>query len=239
MANVQYADMLYQVRAETPGIPAPLIAAHYVQSVREHLSRSLAWRYSCPNLLDISAGIDWPTLVSGTDIPASTYVVQPVSVKWEDGTILDFKTRDQLDSIYGEWETRTASVPVYWTILSPGNWRIVPLTAADETESLRLRVALAPSINADSASSQIDEYLANEFQEAWAHGALARLLKIPGKDWTDVNAAQAHQNWYEDNIRDAKSRASAEYGRPSRQVVYGGLPIGRGIGNGTTGDYGQ
>jgi hypothetical protein len=99
-------------------------------------------------------------------------------------------------------------------------------------------VALAPSIDADSASTDIPSYLANEYQGAWANGALARLLKIPGKDWTNIALAGEYFQLFEDDIRMAKSRAAAEYGRPNRTTVYGGISIGRAK-KSTAGDYGQ
>lgn len=234
MANVNFSDIYWPVRAELPGVPLPLLYNHYAEAVREFIAKSHAWQYSCPNALDLAASTAWPTLVAGTDIPTNTYVVEPVNLKWSDGTDIPFRTRDQLDEIDPDWEQETATKPDYWTITAPGAWRVYPLLSASVTDELYLRVALAPTV----AGGVVPEELANEFRETWEKGALARLLKIPGKDWTNPVAAQVYKQSYDEEIAMAKSRAAADYGRPHRFVRYGGLAIGTGRGR-VRDDYGR
>lgn len=225
MANVDIRDLFWQVRLELPGVPNPVLYFNYVEAVREHLRRSLAWQYSCPNALDVLAGEAWPTITVGTDIPDDTYIVEPLRVKFN-GSNLAFKTRSQLDLMDGSWEETTSSRPTNWTITSPGEFRLYPLLADDATEELILRVALAPQVTVDSSATALPEALAYEWSGAWANGTLARLMKIPGKDWTNVALAGAYAETFEQEIKDAKSRAGADYGKPRRTMAYGGLPIG-------------
>lgn len=234
MANVDYKDLWWQVRAELPGVPTPLLYGHYAEAVRTFFLKSLAWQHSCPNPVDLAADTAWPTLVLPTDIPDDTYVVQPVLVKWDDGTVITFKTRDQLDELDSTWEQSTGSIPKHWTITSPMAWRLYPLLSASTTGQLYLRVALAPTAGA----AAIPEELAAEWQDVWAHGALSRLMRIPGKDWTNKGLANDYLSMYESAVADAKSRAAADYGRPHRFVRYGGLNIG-GNPSGTRDDYGR
>jgi hypothetical protein len=231
MAN--YVDMFWQVRVELPGVPLPLLHLNYAETVREFFQRSLAWQHSVPNALDLNANTAWPTLTAPADIPEDTYVVQPVRVKF-DGTDVTFKTRDQLDEIDMDWEAATGSSPDHWTITSPGTWRVYPLLSANASDMIRLRVALAPV----QAATAIPDELANEFQAAWKNGTLAKLLKIPGKDWTNNTLAASYMTSFEDDIVKAKSRAAADFGRPHRTVQYGGLSI-NGSGRRSTDDYGK
>ena len=234
MANVNFADIWWGVRAELPGVPVPLLYAHFSESVREFLAKSLAWQYNCPNLLNLGASTAWPTLVAPTDIPTGSYVVQPVKLKWADGTDIPFVTRDQLDKMDGDWEAATGGEVEYWTITGPSTWRVYPLLTSAVTSKLRLRVALATT----AAGGVVPEELANEHRATWEKGALARLLRIPGKDWTNPRASQMYQFEYEKEIAMAKSRAAADYGRPQRVVEYGGLSIG-GSGRRINTDYGK
>lgn len=226
MANVYYQDLFWQVRSELPGVPLPLLYMNYAEAVRQFCVDSKAWQYSCPNALDLDADEAFPDITVGTDIPASTYIVEPVRIKWSSGKYITFKTRDQLDSIAGDWEQRTASIPDHWTITEPGQFRLYPLLSTAETEAVYLRVAIAPIVAINGSRNNMPEALANEWAQAWAYGALSRLMKIPGKDWTNISLASSYGDLFEDCIVKAKSRAAADYGRPNRQVVYGGLPIG-------------
>lgn len=233
MAN--YADLYWQVRAELPGVPLPLLNAHYAEAVREFFHRSLAWQYNVPDLLDLNASTAFPTVTAGTHIPASTYVVQPVRIKWSDGSDVPFKTRDQMDDIDTNWEDTEGSTVDYWTITSPGNFRVYPLLTANQTEVIRLRVAIAPLTTATS----IADALAYEFKESWKNGTLARLLKVPGKDWTNERLAASYMAMFDTDIKNAKSRAGADFGRPKRVVEYGGLSIGGSNRYRDDGDYGR
>lgn len=238
MANVNYQDLFWQVRTELPGVPVPVLFFNYAEAVRTHLARSLAWQHNCPSLLDLNAATAFPTLVAPTDIPTNTYVVEPVKIKWLDGTTLPFMTRDQLDETDSNWEATTASTADNWTITGPGAFRIYPLLSESVTDAIRLRVALAPIVGVALSATAIPEELAREFSAAWSRGALSRLMKIPGKDWTDVKLAGSYDALFEEDIKAAKSRAAADYGRPRRTVQYGGLSIG-GSGRRNTDDFGQ
>lgn len=237
MANVDVRDLFWQVRLELPGVPNPVLFFNYIEAVREHLRRSLAWQYSCPNALTIAADEAWPDITVGTDIPEGTYIVEPVRVKF-DGSNVTFKTRTQLDEMDLSWEERTASRPTSWTITSPGDFRLYPLLADEAEEALILRVALAPVVTVSESATAVPEALAYEWSGHWAHGALSRLMKVPGKDWTNVSLASSYAEMFEQDIKDAKSRAGADYGRPTRTVVYGGLPIGDKRSS-TNDDYGR
>lgn len=234
MANVNYSDIYWTVRSQLPGVPLPLLHNHYAEAVREFVAKSHAWQYNCPNALDLADETAWFTLVSGTDIPTSTYVVEPVNLKRSDGTDIAFRTRDQLDEIDPDWEQAIAANPDFWTITGPYAWRIYPLLADAVTDEFYLRVAIAPTV----AGGVVPEELAHEFRSTWDKGALARLMAIPGKDWTDLNSAKAYKAEYEEEIAMAKSRAAADYGRPHRFVRYGGLAIGTSRGRARD-DYGR
>lgn len=236
MADIDYRDLFWQVRTELPGVPEPLMFFNYAEAVREFCKRSLAWQYSLASPLDLADDTAWPTVTAGTHIPTGTYVVQPLRLKWDDGTIITFRTRDQLDCEDGDWEQLTGSRPKNWTITEPGQYRVYPLLSTATTAQLYMRVALAPTVSVAAARTSMPEEIVNEWSTVWAHGALSKLMKIPGKDWTNVRLAAAYGDQFDEEIKDAKSRAAADYGRPYRQVTYGGLSMG-GSGGQNSGDY--
>jgi len=240
MADIDYRDLLWEIRAELPGAPEPLVFFHYAEAVREFFRQSKAWQYNSPSALDLNLSTAFPTISAGTEIPANTYVVEPTSIKWSDGQKILFKTRDQMDLIDADWEQATGTKSKYWTITAPGAWRLYPLLTANQTGILYMRFAIAPTMTTASPRTSIPEELAYEWKQVWTHGALSRLMKIPGKDWSSVNLAAQYGNLFAQGIKEAKSRAAADYGRPDRSVQYGGLGIGGGYaGTRTSDDYGS
>jgi len=227
MADIEYRDIFWSVRTELPGVPVPLLFYHYAETVRDFMTRGKVWQFNIPNLLDMGASpATFPVITQGVEIPANTYVIEPVSIKWEQNTILHFKARAQLDCIDPDWEATTKATPKYWTITAPRTFQIYPLLSTAVTGVARIRVALAPSATIASGRTGMPEELVNEFQDAWGYGAMSRLMRIPGKDWSNPIQAQAYSELYEQMLRDGRSRASADFGRVERTVAYGGYGIG-------------
>lgn len=239
MADIEYRDIMWQVRAELPGVPMPLMLYHYAETVRDFCTRSKCWNFNIASPLDLGASTDFPTITQAVEIPANTYIVEPTRLKWDDGTFIEFRTRDQLDQIDADWEQATGTKPRYWTVTGPKAWRIYPLLSAATTAQLYMRVALAPSRTEAAMRTGMPEELAYEFQDTWGLGAMGRLMKIPGKDWSNPNQAAAYLSMYEDGLKMGKSRAAADFGRPDRFVEYGGLGIGGTSGRRMPDDYGR
>ena len=123
--------------------------------------------------------------------------------------------------------------PLRWTNDGFGSIpRIIPIATADVNSSIQVRAILTLS---DTATTLPDYVYAN-FKETLRNGILGRLMKIPGKDWTDMAAAATYLNAFEVGKTEARSRAKAEYGQPNRVMSYGGIG-----GDTTVGydDYGQ
>lgn len=219
------AELYPYIRVELPGIPEPLLVGAVNQTISEFLSKSEMWRYTTPGLLDWTTALGFPALGAGAQLPPNGRLVRVDSVKFADDGVslrtVPFKTRQQLDEIYSDWEVKTGNAPLYWTNDGPGNPRIIPIADADVTGSLKVRSVV--SILTDSPPTALDDWLMHEFEEDFRHGTLARLMKIPGKDWTDLKGASAYALLFKAAIRKAKSRADAEFGQPCRETSYGGL----------------
>lgn len=229
------ADLYPLIRIELPGIPEPVLADVIQLVIDDFLRRSEAWRYTVPGLLDWTTGQQFPTITPGTEIPLNTRVVRYDMVKFaSDGSNLKavpFKTRQQLDNEMPDWEVRTGSSPQSWTTNGMFAPIIVPIATANVLGSLKLRVILAT----DQANNNIPEFILHEFGDAIRYGVLGRLMKIPGKDWSDATAASAYLQFFEEEVKKAKSRSDAEYGQPDRIMSYGGIG---GYGKAGYDDYG-
>jgi hypothetical protein len=217
MADRAISTEFWKIRSEAPGIAEPLLHARYVETLKDFFHRTRAWRWDT-GILPISANQTWPTTSNVT--PAHTYIVEPVAVTWvPTGLNIPFKARDQLDRQVSNWQDETAGGPTWWTKLNLGEYALVPRPVTAYTNAIRLRLAISvqPSVQA------IPEELLNEFSEEITAGVLMNVLKMPGKDWSDPQMAGVYSSSYEQGIKAAKSRADADYGRPTRVVAYGGI----------------
>lgn len=217
-------DQLYNIiRVELPGIPEPILVEGVRKSVQEFFKRSESWRYTVPGLLDWTTALGFPALAAGTEIPVGTRVMRVDEVKYaSDGVSLKpitFKTRQQLDGELSNWEVLTGSTPQRWTNDNDYSPRIIPIATANVTGSIKVRVILAPI----DTLVVLPDFLYYEFEDDFKNGALARLMKIPGKDWTNFAASSAYASLFRAGYIKAKSRANAEFGQPCRETSYGGL----------------
>lgn len=212
------------IRIEAPGVPEPVLEAAAVEAMQDFFSDAEIWKYTVPALLNWTTALVFPALTAGVEIPAGTRVKRVDEVKYaSDGVSLrklNFHTRQDLDGIFSDWEVKTGSAPLVWTNdPTSADPRIIPIATADVNSSLKVRVILVPTTLTD-----IPDFFYDEFSNAFRWGALARLLKMPDRDWTNNALASVYQRRYDDEIIKAKSRAQAGFGQPNqRTMAYGGL----------------
>lgn len=234
---VELTELHKYVRIELPGILEPVLADATLKVVQEFFKESEAWRHTVPTLLDWTMAQTFPTLTQGVELPANTRLARVDEVKYaSDGSNLKpiaFRTRQQLDNEFPDWEVRTGSSPQRWTNEAMGDApRLIPIATADVLGSLQVRAIVVPDANL----TELPDFLFYEYEDDFRNGILARLMKIPGKDWTNISAASSYLQMFRTGKMKAKSRAKAEYGQPDRTMSYGG--IGGSVDVGST-DYGQ
>lgn len=222
---VAISNLLPDVRLELPGAPNPVLEAAVYRVLRQFFWDSEAWKYTSDNRKDWAASTNFPTFTAGTDIPAKTVVKRADTVKYAsdgaDFTPIPFKTRDHLDQLDQNWEVETGSTPRYWTFDNAAEARIIPLATATVSNALQVRLVIAPVFTA--LDDTLPDLLYYENEEALKAGILFQLMKKPGKDWTNLNAAASYGAIFRAGIQTAKSRAEAGYGQPVRTTTYGGL----------------
>lgn len=72
----------------------------------------------------------------------------------------------------------------------------------DKALSLKVRVALKPS----RTGKYIPEWIYQTWADALASGAVWRLAKVPGKDWSNPELAAMHKSMYEQAVTNARIR---------------------------------
>jgi hypothetical protein len=107
---------------------------------------------------------------------------------------------------------------------SGGSAATITVGTVSDGDSLRVRMAVRPT----RASTNCDTEIMDDYRDAIVNGAVFRLLRVPGQDFTDYTAAGAYGTLYEDQVRETERRARQGDTAVARKVKYGGLQTIRG-----------
>jgi hypothetical protein len=227
--TVAVSTMVPELRVELPGIADPVLNAAIFRGLRKFFWFSESWKYTCDNGLAYTINQQAFNLpVAGTDIPANTVLKRIDTVLYDSGgddwqKKIEFRTRDQLDRIDGNWWTETGTEPKYWTYDNAVPiW--YPIASATVATAALYRCVIAPAYT--SLSSTLPDLLYYEFEDYIKAGILADLMKMPGKDWTNPEMSAYYAAIYKAGVDKAKSRAEADFGQPNRTMAYGGIASG-------------
>jgi hypothetical protein len=205
-------DLIPQVILEAPEVPDPVASLQIVLAARELCSFSLAWQ----------ADVTFKFAGKKT-VPVSLdegELVQPISATYSvssGGTTSHPTpaTPAQLDLKDPSWRTRVGP-PTNYFFPTMDTVQFVP-TPPQGTAIVR--VAVQPGMT----EKTIDDRVGSVFREAIVHGALARLFRIPSRQWTDKGLAAYHLEAFELGKADAQNRGVDMFAKVARKVKYGGL----------------
>lgn len=240
------SELLPDVMIEAPGCVPAIALSALSSAVRDFLTRTRAWKqWVGPIELPANTG----TLVIPNLLDDDTKKWQRMdtveSLRWhESGRDIPFMTHDQLQDLDPRWRERTGSEVRAWTHEIANDTTIVPPADPSSYNVLAVRLVPIPEVlvanavdarivitthtyselfNAvDTQRVYVPENLFHRYRDVWVRGALARLLRMGGRDWTDKTQAREYQQWFENDIIGATSESDAEFGQPVLTVEYGG-----------------
>ena len=149
------------------------------------------------------------------DIPTGTEVHQVLQMTY-DGRDMDPISPRSLDLNYPDWRDRTGRPHVYLQ-KTPSTFWLVPVPQG--SFPVIASVALKPS----RTSNNIDTTISNQYRDAIIYGTLYRLLRMPGREWSDVNAAREYLAQFNLEIQQAELRARGGDLGVKRTVKYKGI----------------
>lgn len=209
-----YDSFLPWVLTNVPGVPE--VAA--IQGLRD------ASIQFCEQTLIHQVDHDPVTVIANTvdydlETPVSGTRVHKIMRAWFQGSELRPEAPDQVNSpsIYNQnigGVTTNKTKPQTFIQKDWATFSVFPIPDQTYPNSVTLRIALAPLRSATSC----EDFLYQNWGEAIAHGASARLLAMPGKSWSNPNAAAYHQTQYQIGINQARQQATHGYVRANLQV---------------------
>lgn len=209
MANIKYSELLDEVLPNLAADPSDPVTENAIKrAVIEFCEKSWIWQH-LPDALDVTAGeatIDLEAL-PGSDIAA-------VMAAALDGNPLDAKSLDWLNSNVPRWRT-DRTTPRYYTQVDTERLILAGVPDASSTGGLSLTLALQPSHNATG----FPKWIFNQHVYALADGAMAKLMLMPAKPWTDVVNGQDRRAKFDAAIANARAAVVAGLGRAALRVA--------------------
>lgn len=143
--------------------------------------------------------ITWATFEGNTLEPVSTELLEQRKPKWRDS------------DHYGD--------PEFYVQQSGSLVWLAPVPSDTTTSSVIIRAQLKPT----HSSTSCDEQIMNEYRDAVVNGALFRLLRMPGRDWSDLQGAGIYSGLFAEAVEIAERRARQADQGVVWKVNYGGI----------------
>lgn len=163
---------LSSVRPWAPGVPDPTAFKNIRLAAIEFCERTRLWKYEDDYDVteeDCNSGIFTP---NGSQ-------VHDIEIVLFDGKELAPRSTRDLDRLLPKWRIggNATGLPSYYTQIDQNTLRVVPARAGHLYLCLRLK----PTQDA----TDIPDFIANEYREVIAWGALGRILTIPGQSYSN------------------------------------------------------
>jgi len=208
MARVE--DITPLIAVEVPTGPESILRNMVVETARLFCRKTRYWRANLDDILMIP-GQSRYDLFSPVN-RASVYDV--ISVRYDKQT--KFLNRSTYAKL--QFDLDNSGIPTAFALESARELVLAPVPASS-TAILKVRAVLVPDLDA----TEIDDRIYDDFGETILHGALFRLLRIPGKAWTNASMASFYNGLYEVKQQEATALADDEFTVGVKRVVsYGG-----------------
>ena len=198
MAIVPYSQWLPYVQVNVPDCPKALIVEAIRQKVIEFCQRSLFLRQELDGFYTVADDNEYDL-----SPPVDNNIAQLLMLKVNKRE-LEPKTQDDLEEIYQEWRDQSGE-PKYFFLKNTYTAILVPKPMG--VYPVRILVALKPT----QAAQGVDESIFEEYKDAIKHGALAYLMLMAEKTWSNPNMSAFYQSEFDTSVIEAKLRAEKGY----------------------------
>ena len=209
MVIIKYSELLDDVLPNLAADPSDPVTEYAIKrACIEFCAGSWIWK-ELSDPIDVTAGEAFYDLEpsNGADITAVMDVAY-------NGTPLPAKSVAWLDANLPGWRSNTAT-PQYFTQVDTEQIILAPVPAAALAAGLTLTLAMEPS----RSSTGLPKWIFNQYMYTLADGAMARLMLMPDKPWTNLANGQDRRQQFEAGIASARASAVAGLGRATLRVA--------------------
>jgi hypothetical protein len=228
-----YDVLLPEVLPEVPGVPEPLAIREIRAAVIDFCDRTKVAKVGAMGAV---VTIDEP-LVLIPELANRTLIdIQYVSI---DGYDLKKASADYLNQAWRDENIGRALFSDYHSIGYNPSWETWQQYKQDRPEVYHLIIddtgtyfrfvgiprrgyttlAYMMRVKPHRTSTEFDTWVFDAYYKALAAGAIAKLLSIPKKDWTDLNTAAVYAARYETAVTDATGEGIRDFTRDDETTL--------------------
>ena len=179
----------------------------------EFCNKSEYWIYEYPTVNSVALQGDYP--FQAASLPTTDCEVKRILQGWYNYEPIIPMGAEDLAAIYINQDWRTiAGNPRYVTQKYQNTFTLVPGPGIAITAAINLIVVLQPT----RTSTGLDDYIYNQWAEAIAKGARARLYDTPNQPYYDPQKAQFYHAAFTSAISEAKAERNRGLGRATLKV---------------------
>lgn len=210
MANIKYSELLDEVLPSLAADPSNPVTENAIKrTVIEFCSGSWIWRH-LPDPIDVTAGearyqLEPPP---GTDVSAVIDVAH-------NNVPLDAKTTTWLDQNIPGWRTERKN-PKYFTQVDTEEIILAAVPDLNIASGLSMTLALQPN----QSATGFPKWIFNQYIYDLANGAIAKLMLMPSKPWTDLANGGDRRAKFEAAMANARNNAVSALGRAPGRAKY-------------------
>lgn len=197
MTLIPFSTFLPDVALYVPGCPQPIVE-HSAIRVLADFGRDTCYETETLAAIDVTAG--QADYVLSPSLGTNQFVrVEKVLFS---GDELQPVSQDELDAEYPGWRDETGTPRLFTTASADATITLVP--KPDTTIADALIVEIATALKPSASPTEFNSTLYDKFGDGLVAGICSRLMMMPGRSWTNLEAAAAIGYGYKLAVAKAK-----------------------------------
>ncbi|WP_420588235.1 hypothetical protein [Bacterioplanoides sp.] len=191
-------DLSPEVVAETPECPIGQVNKALINTIRDFCWNTHYWQHEMEPITLLPFSEQAPeTCIYTLPVPENTEMLTVITLVYN-GSLLSMKSQSWLDSNVNNWR-QASGEPLYYLMMSDKRVRFVPASDIVRPVAVTGTLILQPT----KVTNEFDDRLM-EFDQAIINGALAKLLVIPDKKWSNSRRATVSEAVYQEGLSRAR-----------------------------------
>lgn len=198
MANVAYSTFFPYLIPLVPHVADPVAEQAVRDACIEFCKESLIWQEPIDPIDSIQG-----EPVYELDVPTGTNLAHVVDLYYDERRLMK-KSVSEIAARYSRDWMRASGTPTVFTMLNPNEVTLVPKPDKGVTDALTGLLAFAPT----RKSTQIIDYVFEDYAEEIARGAASKLMAIQNQQWTDLKAALMYRKQFLSDCANARAHVN-------------------------------